>query len=65
MIAMIVMDAKNVNQSKLYIMSIPRRTLEECINLFNHLDYNKYQAIKQMENISEWSTAAIYWKAKN
>ena len=33
MIAMIVMDAKNVNQSKLYIMSIPRNYLPFDVNV--------------------------------
>lgn len=33
MIAMIVMDAKNVNQSKLYIMSIPKNYLPFDVNV--------------------------------
>lgn len=39
------------------------RTLQECIDLFNSSLYNnQYMAVKQMEQIGEWATAAIYWR---
>lgn len=43
-------------------MSTPVRTLQECITLFNLASSNKEYAVRQMENISEWETAAKYWK---
>lgn len=39
-----------------------RTTLKECIDVFNTNELMQYQAIRMMENISEWETAAIYWK---
>ena len=39
------------------------RTLQQCIDLFNTcLSDNRYMAVKQMEKIGEWATAAIYWR---
>lgn len=39
------------------------RTLEQCIDLFNQSEsHTKYFAVKQMEAIGEWETAAKYWR---
>lgn len=39
------------------------RTLQQCIDLFNDsMSNSKYYAVKQMEKIGEWETAAIYWR---
>lgn len=39
------------------------RTLEQCIELFNQSQsYTKYVAVKEMEKIGEWETAAKYWR---
>lgn len=38
------------------------RNLQQCIDLFNCSDsHSKSYAVREMEKISEWSTAAIYW----
>lgn len=38
-----------------------RATIEECINLFNSDISMRQYAIKGMEQLSEWDTAAAYW----
>jgi len=38
------------------------RSIDECIALFNCRNGNEYQAIRQMELLGEWETAAQYWE---
>ncbi len=38
-------------------------TLQECINAFNNHDkYMRPRFIRKMERLSEWRTAAKYWR---
>ena len=39
-----------------------RYTLQECIDVFNTNPLCQYSAIRNMENLSEWKTAAKYWQ---
>lgn len=39
-----------------------QRTLQEYRDLFAHNPDMRYQAIRGMELLSEWETAAEYWK---
>ena len=42
-----------------------RTSLQECIALFNLRDGNELRAIRMMEGLSEWETAAEYWEKVN
>jgi hypothetical protein len=38
-----------------------RTTLKECIDLFNSNEIQKERAIRGMEHLGEWRTAAKFW----
>lgn len=38
-----------------------RVTLQECIDFFNSNEIMKESAVRNMEQLGEWETAAVYW----
>ena len=42
-----------------------RHTLQECIDYFNNNEIMKHDAVRQMEQLSEWKTASKYWRQLN
>ena len=39
-----------------------RRTIQECIDYFNFNSFDKERAIRGMEELGEWETAAEHWE---
>jgi hypothetical protein len=46
-------------------MTVVKRTLQECIDLFNNNISMQPAAIRKMEELGEWVIAAEYWKKIN
>jgi hypothetical protein len=42
-----------------------RTTLQECIDCFNSNELMKPVAVRNMEQLGEWETAAKYWEKLN